>query len=143
MTLVVDASVALKWFVDEALSATAHELLRRSELLFAPDLIIAEIGNTVWRKAIRNEMSQGQANDILAAMRSGEVALYPSTDLAQRALGIALVLNHPVYDCLYLACAELVDGVLVTADERLRKAVDGTNLASLVRPLRDIGNRPP
>jgi predicted nucleic acid-binding protein len=27
-------------------------------------------------------------------------------------------LGHPVYDCLYLACAESADAILVTADDR-------------------------
>ncbi len=56
-----------------------------------------------------------------------------------RALELALALNHPVYDCLYIVCADIADGVLITADEKLCKAVQDTDLARLVRYLGDPG----
>jgi predicted nucleic acid-binding protein len=142
MNLIVDASVALKWFVREHLSATAHDLLRTPDTLSAPDIIIAEIANAAWVKTVRGDISAAQASMIVAAMQYGEVALRPSTDVAERALDIALALNHPVYDCLYIAWAERLDGIVVTADDRLCRAVENGAFASLVRPLRDIAGPP-
>lgn len=142
MNLIVDASVALKWFVRETLSAAAHDLLRTTDTLSAPDIIVAEIANAAWVKTLRGDISAAQAGMIVAAMRYGEVALHSSADVAERALDIALVLNHPVYDCLYIAWAERLDGTVVTADDRLCRAVEDGAFAALVRPLRDIGLPP-
>jgi predicted nucleic acid-binding protein len=50
---------------------------------------------------------------------------------------MALSIRHPVYDCLYLACAEAIGGVLVTADEKLGKALEKTTLSVLYRNLSD------
>ena len=48
--VVVDSSVAIKWFLPESLSSHARRLLDDYEsgsldLLLAPDLIYAELGN--------------------------------------------------------------------------------------------------
>ena len=47
------------------------------------------------------------------------VALEPSTELVIEAAVLAVHIDHPVYDCVYLACAEAAAAPLVTADERL------------------------
>ncbi len=61
-----------------------------------------------------------------------------SSLLCERAFDIAFTLGHPVYDCLYLACAEASDAVLVTADRRFHAAVQGGPYAELVCHLLDF-----
>ena len=130
MTVVVDASVAAKWFVKEAGREQALEILDESER-HAPDLIIAEVGNVAWKKAMRGEMSGEQARFICTSLRRYFAVLHRSEALADRAIEIALRLRHPIYDCLYLACAQRTGARLVTADRRLLAAIDRTDLASL------------
>ena len=60
MTWVVDASVAVKWFVDEAHSATARAVLASGQPLIAPDLIVPETCNTAWKKVRRGDISREQ-----------------------------------------------------------------------------------
>jgi hypothetical protein len=50
MTYVVDARVAIKWFVDEAGSARADSLLVETTSFVAPDLILLEKSNILWKK---------------------------------------------------------------------------------------------
>lgn len=138
MTYVVDASVAVKWFVRENLHEEALALLDLGEPLAAPDLIVAEVTNIVWKKVVRNEISREQASVIAIAIPRYIPALHPSADLSERALEIALALNHPVYDCLYLACAEAVDGILITADRKLFRSVHGSEFESLIKYLEDV-----
>ncbi len=57
MSFVVDASVVIKWFIEENLSAEAEAILGHGEPLFAPDLLLAEIGNVLWKKVIRGEVA--------------------------------------------------------------------------------------
>jgi predicted nucleic acid-binding protein len=133
VNLIIDASVAIKWFVTETLHEEARSLLGRGNDLYAPDLLIAELANAAWKKAKRREIDGRQARKIALACRGDVPALRRSADLVDRALQIAFELGHPVYDCLYLACAEAVGGVLVTADDHLCRVVAGTAFARLIR----------
>jgi predicted nucleic acid-binding protein len=126
MTVVVDASVALKWFVAEEQSDAAYSLLRSDEPLTAPEMIVTEVTNAAWRKLIRSEITQNQAMTIASGIRYSDVEMLPTSVLNERALEIAAMLNHPVYDCLYLACAEETGATVITADRRFyRAAADG------------------
>ena len=137
MSLVVDASVVIKWFIHEPLHDGARQLLDGRESLHAPDLLIAEVGNVAWKKAVRGEVDEPQARRIALALRDLPLSLHASDALIDRALQIALAINHPVYDCLYLACAEALGGTLVTADQRFKSALAGTTLSTICRSLRD------
>jgi predicted nucleic acid-binding protein len=137
MSLVVDASVVIKWFIGEPLHEQARQLLKDQDGLYAPDLLLAEIGNIAWKKVMRGEIDEEQAQKIAQSLRDIPITLQPCDELINRALQIALSIKHPVYDCLYLACAEALEGILVTADERLGKTLTGTPLSALYRNLGD------
>ena len=139
MKLVVDASVAVKWFVEENLREEARLLVKQGHELVSPDFILIETANIAWKKALRGEIGKDQARTIVAAIPQYVPTLYPSSELMDRALELAFALNHPVYDCLYLSCADIADGVLITADEKLCEAVQGTDFERLVRYLGDPG----
>jgi predicted nucleic acid-binding protein len=133
---VIDASVAIKWVVQE--SGTAEALLVRRSRLSAPDLLIAECANILWKKVQRNELTDAEA--ILAArlLRRSDERLEPMRPLLEPALRIAVALDHPAYDCMYLAAAETLSCQLVTADERLwRKCQEVQAVPGVVR-LRDV-----
>lgn len=124
MAVIVDASVVVKWFVVEELHAEARDLLTGTEALFAPDILATEVANALWAKAARGEIDEPVAlRDVAAVSGRGEPELRPSPPLAPRAFSLARQLNHPVYDCVYLALAERLDAPLVTADRRFVAAV--------------------
>jgi predicted nucleic acid-binding protein len=130
MTLVVDASIAVKWFVEEDGREQALRVLDLDERE-APDLIVAEVANVIWKKALRGEVTASQAYSICAAVPRYFEALHPSEALVGHAIRIGLALRHPIYDCLYLACAARSEARLVTADRRLVAAVANTEFAVL------------
>ncbi len=118
MSLTVDASVVTKWFVPEPFSEEARLVLDHSVDLHAPDLLLAEIANTIWKKARRGEILDGGPY-MDAVVGLGEIVeLHPMNGLASRAGQLAREIDHPVYDCLYLACAEATSSALVTADRK-------------------------
>jgi predicted nucleic acid-binding protein len=119
MTLVVDASVALKWFVLEAGSEAALRLVGRGERLVAPNLLVAEVCNATWKRVRRGDAKPEQLADAAETLPRAIDAFVPDAPLARRAAAIALELGHPVYDCFYLALAEREDARVVTADRRL------------------------
>ncbi len=138
MTLVVDASVAVKWFVQEPLRDEARNLIKGSDPLCAPDILFAEIANVGWRLVTRGDVGRDLALGMVTQVGDRFSTIVSSSLLCERAFDIALTLGHPVYDCLYLVCAEVSDAVLVTADERFHAAVQGGPYAELVRHLSDF-----
>ena len=122
MTLAVDASVAVKWVLDEEDSDRAVALRDLGEDFIAPCLVVAEIGNAVWKRASWNELSARDAVRALRAAIGVFTRLIATTELAARAVEIAIDLQHPIYDCFYLALAERERCPLITADIRLIKA---------------------
>lgn len=135
MNLIIDTSVASKWFFPEPLQDAAHNLLNDDSDLFAPDFILGELANVAWKKATRGEIRESQAVSIVSGFDNCPLSLIPSAELVARATRMALELNHPVYDCLYLACAELVDGCVITADLRFERSVSKSPLRPLLQIL--------
>ena len=114
--LVIDASVAIKWVVDEHGTREALSLLRHR--LFAPDLLVAECANVLWKKTRRNELSVEEARLAARLLQRADVELTPMRPLLESATMLAIALDHPAYDCTYLALAESLSCDLVTADHR-------------------------
>lgn len=126
MKLTVDASVVVKWFVPEALSEEARLLLSHRLNLHAPDLVMVEFANTIWKKVRRGELADHQPYIDELPRLSEVITLYPSYDLLAPTAQIAQKLDHPVYDCLYLACAEATGSILVTADRKFANKIAET-----------------
>jgi predicted nucleic acid-binding protein len=120
VTVVVDASVATKWVLGEPDSARALTL-RDEGGLIAPSLIAAEVGNALWKAVRRGDIAQQDALDAIQAILLAFDALIPIEDLRQRALEFAMALQHPIYDCFYLALAEREGVPLVCADGPLHE----------------------
>lgn len=117
MTVVVDASVAVKWVADEDGSAQARALYLDEECI-APSLIFAEIGSAMWKKQRRKLVTERQA---LAAVEALPERLQTCDlpELSHRAAELAIHLDHPIYDCFYLALAERERVTLVSVDDKL------------------------
>ena len=135
MNRVVDASVACKWFFEEDLSAEAQALAATRYVLLAPDLIIAECADVAWRRVRDGQIALEQAEAFLGALPEWFEGLIPSAELHQAAFRIARTLNHPVYDCLYIALAVRDAAPLVTADAALARRVRGSPWEALVELL--------
>jgi predicted nucleic acid-binding protein len=135
MTLIVDASIAVKWLVEEPDRLAARSLLDGNEHLQAPDFVFVEAANVLWKKVLRRELAPKQAPDGIDSLPRLFESIIPSALVIGRALHIAIEIAHPVYDCLYLACAEHANADLVTADARfvarLRTSAPGARAYSL------------
>ena len=118
MSLIVDASVAVKWIADEPGSTDARALGDGAEELIAPDLVIAEVGNALWKKCRLGILSHAQAAGGLSQLPLLFHRFKADMMLSGRALEIARDALHPIYDCFYIALAEQENAPLITADER-------------------------
>jgi predicted nucleic acid-binding protein len=122
MRLVVDASVAIKWVIAEEGSSEALTLRKRHRLM-APDLLIAEFANVLRTKIRAGDLDEVRADIAAQAMILAGLDLRPMKDLLLPALDISIRLQHPAYDCFYLALATMEDCPLVTVDQRFIQAV--------------------
>ena len=137
MLLVIDASVAVKCLVSEEDSVASEQLLGRGHVLHAPRLLVSEVLNAIRNNAICNKERSGditsqQAFEIanqatrLSGLRAND------EQLGAGALQLALDLQHPIYDCMYLALARDIGGLVVTADRRFYDVVESSDHAGTV-----------
>lgn len=117
---VVDASVAVKWVVSEPDSEAAVALTDAT--LTAPDLLLPECANVLWKRISRGELALDEALLALHALAMAPVTIVPSRDIVDDALRLSAALEHPVYDCVYLALASREAIPLVTADRRFAES---------------------
>ena len=122
MKLVVDASVAAKWLFAEPHTVDARRVLGHRIDLYAPSLLLVEVANVIWKKARRREILDAQPYLLELTALTDMVTLRSSAALIASATATALTLGHPVYDCLYIVCAEIEGVPLVTADKKLQEA---------------------
>jgi predicted nucleic acid-binding protein len=120
---VVDASVAIKWFLPEIHSDAALRLLAEQHTLHAPDLIFSEFGNVLCKRVRKNEICKNEANAILEGLLTLHLQAQPSQLLIPLALEIACGENRTVYDSLYLAAAISLESWLVTADAKFYRVL--------------------
>jgi predicted nucleic acid-binding protein len=136
MSIVVDASVALKWVLNESGQDDAEALLDQD--LIAPSHWLLEAANVLWRLSRRGDISPDAATARLAELYNAPVATGALEDDLPAAAGLANTLGHPVYDCLYLALAIRENTYVVTADCRFYAAAEkAPSLKGKVRLLGD------
>jgi predicted nucleic acid-binding protein len=121
-TYVIDASIAVKWVVEEQGTPEAL-VLRRTARLIAPELLVAECANVLWKKVRRDELLREEALLAARLLQGAEIELMSTRSLLEAATRIAIELDHPAYDCLYLALAVENACRFVTADERFLRKV--------------------
>lgn len=124
MQRVVDASVVAKWFLPEADKDKAEKILREfldgKVQLAAPDLLVAEFGNLLWKRSVKlGDISTAQADQMYGDFLALRVPLRHSADIAATALTLATTGDHPIYDMLYIVLAEESACEFVTADKKL------------------------
>lgn len=125
MKWVVDASVVAKVLLREPDAPIAARVL--SEEIGAPDLLLPETTNVLWRACRRGLISRDQALAATTLLVQLEIELIPSVMLTTVALSLAMTLDHPAYDCFYLALALQEGAPFVTADESFLRKVKAAN----------------
>lgn len=118
---VVDASIAIKWVVHE--DGTKEALSLRKHELIAPDLIVPECANILWKKVQRGELTDKEAAIAAGLLRRSGIQMLPMLDMLEEATALAIMTSHPAYDCIYLVAAGREGIPMVTADTRLANKV--------------------
>ena len=125
--VVVDASAALKWVLEEEGSPDALKLLDR-DVLHAPDFLLLEVANVLWTKVRRGALSRSDADAAFQTLAAVPIALTPLAELIRPARSLAFALDLTVYDAVYAALAQQLDCPLATADQKLAQAMTAAGL---------------
>lgn len=143
MPVVIDASIAIKCVIEE--EGTAQSLLlRQRATLAAPELLIAECANILWKKVRLKELLPDEALLAARLLQAASIELVPTRSLLEAATRIAIALDHPAYDALYVALAIERGCPFVTGDEKLVRKLESPHHKRLaVRAVRlaDVGQQ--
>lgn len=137
--LVLDTSVAVKFHVPEEHHQQARRLQAGFEedevSLLAPGTVLPETFNAFWQKYRRNELTLEEVLQGWELISELPLALYAPEDLMPRAVDISMETGAIIYDALFLALAEDAETIVITADDRLVKALEGTAYSHLAQHL--------
>lgn len=134
---VVDSGVCVKWLIKEEHSEKAIGLLSSNLELVAPDIVLVQAANVLWKTAKRGLLTPQQAEARLTDLPSFFGRLLPMFDLAPEALALGMAINVPIYDCVYVVASRRAGASLVTADSKLMANLAGTSDHSSVIHIAD------
>lgn len=134
MIWVIDTSALIRLFVpDGPCHPEAEAAFRRvgtsTDLILAPELLLAEAANVLLRKQRRGELSADELRELLCAVVALPVRYYDHAELLLPATDLALAHGLTAYDALYLALAERHGARLLTCDQDLDKVAQRLGLA--------------
>jgi predicted nucleic acid-binding protein len=119
LACVLDASAAVRLILADPAAADLAERVGGAALVLAPELMLTELANTLWKLQRAQRLNDLDPQELLAEARELVDRLEPDRHLQAEALALACHLNHPVYDCLYLALARREAASLISSDRRL------------------------
>ncbi len=117
MTVIVDASIAVKWMMPEPGSDAALAIMRRGGMI-APALIVLEVHHALWKRMRRQETTIEAVGAAARVLADAFDRLEDSARLTEAAGAMSIAFDHPIYECLYVALARRESATLATADLR-------------------------
>lgn len=135
---VVDASVAIKWFLPQVYADSARSLLAGDHSLLVPDLLYTEVGSILWKEIRFGLGTAEEARRVVTVLNALPLEVYPSKAFMPLTLDIALQTQRTVYDSLYLALATTQKCRMVTADRKFYNALTSSTFATHILWVEDI-----
>jgi predicted nucleic acid-binding protein len=132
--MIVDASVAFKWIVAEPDSPIAIAWIGQGALR-APHLIHSEVGNALTKRIRSGQFASSEGAGERLGRLSQLLATVDETPLIERALEMAVTLDHSFYDCVYAALAEANSEELLTSDKVFAAKIERAGLGIKVLTL--------
>lgn len=109
------AMLSVEQYRDDALA-----VLDKAETIAVPDSFRGEFANVLWQWVRHRDVASEFARSLLWDVESLITQVVDGGALWEKALVLAVAENHPVYDTLFVAAAELLETQVVTFDQRLK-----------------------
>ena len=138
MKYVIDASVAVKWYIPEVFELESTRLLMGRHQLHVPELVFPELGSIVWKNVRRGVISKTEGDQIVAAVARKRWTVHPHKSTFKSAFTGAEATGQTVYDWTYLALAISLSCEFVTADEKFYRALENTPLTATLKWIGDF-----
>jgi predicted nucleic acid-binding protein len=141
VTFVIDANVAVKWYVEQHGAHNARAVMSSGDHLIAPDLLVAEVANALWVHVRSRDIALDNALEAIGELPQ-LVGLVSAADLAQGALRMAHDLVCSPYDCMYAVLAIEQKCGFVTADRKFAERLRASRRLTGVKLLDEFANNP-
>ncbi len=130
----MDASIALRWLLDEVEASSAFDLLEKS-VLHAPDFLLVEVSNVLWVKTRAQTLDRDGAEELYERLTELPITFWPTAELIARARTASFAYDLTLYDALYVALSERSGYPLATADRGIITALQRSGKPELIFPL--------
>lgn len=121
MKIVLDASATVGIALNRAASDRFRTVMEEAEETIAPDLLIAEVVNAIWKSHEFEKLDLKICDRAIEEFPRLINRIIPSQDLYREAFALSRATHKPAYDMFYLALAQREDAVLLTMDQSLKK----------------------
>ncbi len=138
MNVIVDASVAAKWFLEEEFADDARRIFSEDNRLYVPDFFLLEMDSVLCKWTRRGVITDSEGQEVRSDIGKLPIQIYPAGGLRDFAYDLANLTGCGFYDCLYLALAVLLDGRMATADRRFYNGLSDSALAEHILWVEDI-----
>jgi len=135
-TPVIDACVAIKWFVPEKDYQSAAKVLNEFPEFLAPDLFLIEIDAILTKKIRKKELDLSEAEIIYHEVRNLPFKLIEYDQVSKLSFDLSASLPITLYDAIYLSVALVFNEEVITADERFYRGMNGTPFQDSVHSLK-------
>ena len=124
LACVLDASAAVRLILGDPAAAAVAEQIREAAVVLAPELMLTEVANTLWKLQRAGHLADLDPQQLLAEARDQVDRVEADRHLQAEALALACHHDHPVYDCLYLTLARREAATLISLDRRLQQLAE-------------------
>ena len=122
MKVVLDANCAIEIALNKKEGERLKAVLDESDQVLAPDLLVPEFVNTLWKYHQFDQLSLDLCDEALTRLLDLVETLVPSTEIYRDAFALSGVQKtRAAYDMFYLAVALRENAVLLTLDGTLKK----------------------
>jgi predicted nucleic acid-binding protein len=124
MKFVIDTNIAAALLLKLSYSEAARQAVSEASALIAPDLILHEMANLLWRLTTADRIDVSLAHRVLEETPVLLSDCIPGHELLPESFDLAVSLAHPAYDCFFVRAAAREGAVLLTADRRLARSLE-------------------